>query len=108
MRLISREDLKAKLDRGENFVLVMALGGWAFRAKHIPGSVSFDNPEEGLKTLQKDAEIVVYCSDPACIASMYAYKFLVEHGYTNVCRYAGGLSQWEDAGYPLEGEMVNK
>ena len=24
----------------------------------------------------------------------------------NICRYAGGLEDWEAAGYALEGEMV--
>ena len=55
---------------------------------------------------EKDDEIVVYCSDEACVASRAAYQLLVNRGYKNVRRYAGGLSAWEDAGYPLEGEMV--
>jgi len=38
MRTISREELKQKLDRKDNFRLVMALGKWAYQAKHIPGS----------------------------------------------------------------------
>jgi rhodanese-related sulfurtransferase len=106
MNLISREDLKAKLDRGDAFKLVMALGEWAYRAKRIPGSLRFTTPEQGLELLDTADEIVVYCSDEACSASRYAYMYLTDHGYTNVRRYAGGLSAWEDAGYPLEGEMV--
>lgn len=31
---------------------------------------------------------------------------LVEHGYTNVRRYVGGLVDWEEAGLPIEGEWV--
>lgn len=54
--------------------------------------------------LDQNEEIVVYCSNPACSASRFAYHFLVDHGYKNVRRYAGGLLDWEDAGYPLEGE----
>ena len=101
---IDREELKAKLDAGESFRLVMTLHAWAFRAQHIPGSEHFDTPEETLAGLGRDDEIVVYCSDPACVASQFAYKALVEAGYTNVRRYAGGLSDWVAAGYPLEGE----
>ena len=37
MNLISREELKEKLDRRDDFRLVMVLGDWAFRAKRIPG-----------------------------------------------------------------------
>lgn len=104
---IGREELKAKLDRGDDFKLVMALHEWAFRAKHIPGSLHFNTPEEAYEALDPDDEIVVYCSNPACVASQFAYQGLVDHGYTNVRRYEGGLSGWEDAGYPLEGEAVS-
>ena len=48
----------------------------------------------------------MYCSDVACVASQYAYRALLEHGYTNVRRYAGGLSDWNGAGLPLEGEQA--
>ncbi len=106
MNLISREELKEKLDRGDDFKLVMALGDWAYRAKHIPGSLNISRIEDAGKTLNVDDEIVVYCSDEACVASQAAYQILVNRGYKNVRRYAGGLSDWEDAGYPLEGEMV--
>ena len=106
MNLISREELKEKLDRGDDFKLVMVLGEWAYRAKHIPGSLNISTPEKGREMLNPDDEIVVYCSDEACIASRAAYRLLEESGFKNVRRYADGLSDWEEAGYPLEGEMV--
>jgi 3-mercaptopyruvate sulfurtransferase SseA len=108
MRLISREELKQKLDRGDQFKLVMALGAWAYRAKHIPGSIYFDTPEDALQAVSPDDEIVVYCSGPDCIASVYAYQFLESRGFTNVRRYAGGLPDWEAAGYPLEGILARR
>jgi rhodanese-related sulfurtransferase len=43
---------------------------------------------------------------PMCLASIVAYHRLVDHGYTNVRRYAGGWVEWENAGLPLEGEMA--
>jgi rhodanese-related sulfurtransferase len=101
---ISREDLKMMLDRGDRFKLVMPMGEWAFQAKHIPGSINLNRPQDGLSILKKDEEIVVYCSDVACFASIAAYRFLVKTGYSNVRRYEGGLADWEAAGYPLEGE----
>ena len=106
IRTIERDELKKKLDAGDDFKLVMSLQRWAFEALHIPGSLHFDTPEELLGALNPDDEIVVYCSDPACVGSRFAYKKLVESGYTNVRRYAGGLSDWEVAGYPLEGTAV--
>jgi len=106
VKLIDREELKEKLDSGDDFRLVMALGEWAYRAKHIPGSLHFSTIEEGLKALDREDDIVVYCSNPSCVASVFAYKTFTENGYGNVRRYAGGLEDWEEAGYPIEGEMA--
>ena len=103
---IGRQELKAKLDRREPIKLVMALNRWAFDAKHIPGSLHFENPEELYSTIDKDNEVVVYCSNVDCLASVALYRALVERGYRNVRRYAGGLIDWEDAGLPLEGELI--
>jgi rhodanese-related sulfurtransferase len=108
MNLISREELKEKLDRGDDFKLVMVLGDWAYRAKHIPGSLNISRIQDAANILSVDDEIVVYCSDKACVASQAAYRLLVDRSFENVRRYAGGLSDWEDAGYPLEGEMVTE
>jgi rhodanese-related sulfurtransferase len=106
MQLISRDELKRKLERKDHFKLVMALGTWEYRAKHIPCSLHFLTPEDARASLAQDDEIVVYCSNDACSASVIAYEYLVRHGYTHVRRYAGGILDWEEAGYPLEGEMV--
>ena len=103
---IDREELKRKLEDGDDFKLVMTLHDWAFRALHIPGSIHFHTVEQAADALDQDDEIVVYCSDEACVASQIAYQWLVEHGYTNVRRYAGGLSDWSAAGYPMEGESA--
>jgi rhodanese-related sulfurtransferase len=51
---------------------------------------------------------MVYCSDEACVASGAAYQLLVNRGCKNARRSAGAMSDWGDAGYPLEGEMVDK
>jgi rhodanese-related sulfurtransferase len=104
--LIGREELKEMLDRAEDFKLVMALGEWEYRAKHIPGSLRVSTPQEGLEALDPDDEIVLYDSGPACPASRMACRFLKAHGYGRVRRYGAGLEEWERAGYPLEGEDV--
>ena len=51
MNLTSREELKEKLDRGDDFKLVMVLGEWHFRAKHIPGSMNVTTPEAARELL---------------------------------------------------------
>ena len=103
MRLISRDELKAKLDRGDNFKLVMTLGPWQFDAKHIPGSLHITSIDRALELLEPDDEIVVYCSNPACAASIFSYWMLTDAGFAKVRRFAGGVAEWEAAGYPLEG-----
>ena len=104
MSLITRTELKEKLDRRDDFKLVMVLGEWAYRAKHIPGSLSVDTPDAAVELLDVGDEIVVYCSHETCTASRYALMALEKAGYANVRRYAGGIADWEEAGYPLEGE----
>lgn len=103
---ISREELQEKLDRGDDFKLVMTLHEWAFNAKRIPGSINFTTVEAALEGLDVDDEIVVYCSNTACVASQFAYRGLLDAGYKNVRRYAGGLADWDDAGLPFEGDRA--
>jgi rhodanese-related sulfurtransferase len=100
---ISREELRSKLDSGAPIKLIMALNRWAFEARRIPGSLHFDTPDELYAALGEDDEIVVYCSNVDCLASVALYWGLVDRGYRNVRRYAGGLMDWEAAGLHLEG-----
>jgi rhodanese-related sulfurtransferase len=103
VRTIERGELSRKLDaKDPRFKLVMTLGEWEFRTKHIPGSLHFKDASEMLSTLRKDDEIVVYCTNPPCLASVAAYHRLEQEGYENVRRYAGGVEDWESAGLALE------
>ena len=104
---ITRDELQAKLDRGEGIRLIMALNRWAYDAKHIPGSLHFDTPVALYAALGRDDEIVVYCSQLDCLSSVAMYRDLVARGYRNVRRYSGGLMEWEDAGLPLEGSFAS-
>ena len=106
MRELSRDEVKAKLDRGDAFKLVMTLGKFAFQGKHIPGSLNLYEPDDLLSQLDPQEEIVVYCSDRLCPSSIMAYHFLDGRGYRKLWRYSGGLSEWEQAGYQLEGELA--
>ncbi len=108
MELIDREELKAKMDRGDDFKLVNTLGELAFEGMHIPGSINIHSPKRMLNDLDPEDEIVVYCSDPLCPASLMAYHLLAKHGFKHVRRYAGGLSDWAEAGYPLKGALVER
>jgi rhodanese-related sulfurtransferase len=104
--LIDTQELKAKLDRGDGFKIVMTLGEWEYRTTHIPGSMRISTVQEALEELDPKDEIVLYDSGPSCPASRLAFRILKDHGYERVRRYAGGLEAWATAGYPLEGESV--
>jgi rhodanese-related sulfurtransferase len=106
MRLISAQERKEKLDRGDPPKLVNALGEGEYRAAHIPGSLHFSSSEEALRVLDRDDEIVVHCSNPSCMASVALYQFLERNGYRNLRRFVGGLQGWQEPGYPLEGEAT--
>jgi rhodanese-related sulfurtransferase len=101
VNLITRDELRKKLERHDEFKLVMTLQAAAFESKHIPGSLHFESPEEAVAALDRGDEIVVYCADVSCPASIRAYRFLERAGFTRVRRYAGGIAEWEEAGYPL-------
>ena len=112
MRLITGDELKEESDGPGNLKLLFVLGEWQYSTAHIPGSANLPcspdlyTSEETLKGLEPDDDIVVYCSNKTCWASIAVYHFLVSRGYRNVRRYAGGLEDWEHAGYPLDGEMA--
>jgi rhodanese-related sulfurtransferase len=106
MKTITREELKAKLNRGENIKLVMTMSEGAYDWLHIPGSLHFERMRDAVDRLDPNDEIVVYCSNPLCYYSIQAYHLLRSAGFTKVMRYAGGLMDWQDAGYPLEGRLV--
>jgi rhodanese-related sulfurtransferase len=65
---ITREDLKAKLDRGDDFILVETLPEEQYRQAHLPDAVNLppDRIEELAPELlpDEDADIVVYCTNP--------------------------------------------
>jgi rhodanese-related sulfurtransferase len=100
------EQLRAKLARGDRFKLVMASSNWAFRAKHLPGSLHFRTPAEMFAALARPDDIVVYCSNVDCHASLALIEKLIDQGYTHVSHYRGGLIDWESAGLPIEGDWA--
>jgi rhodanese-related sulfurtransferase len=104
---ISRDELREKIDRGDEFVLIDALAPMSFAHSHLPGAINLppewvDERGPGrIPTLQ--TEIVVYCSSPTCDSSTAVANRLVELGYRNVRHYLEGKSDWVQAGLPLVG-----
>jgi rhodanese-related sulfurtransferase len=67
-RNIGREELKEKMDRGDDFVLVDTMGSPYYQHSHLPGAINLPVDEVGERASEllpdRDAEIVVYCIDP--------------------------------------------
>ena len=63
--IIARDELKAKIDRGEDFKLVEALAEDQYEEGHLPGAINI--PASRVRDLapkmlpDKNADIVVYC-----------------------------------------------
>ncbi len=47
-----------------------------------------------------------YCSDRSCSASRVVSNVLEKSGFPHVYHFDGGLQEWKEAGYPLEGEAL--
>src|SRR4030095_2832879 len=105
MKIITREELKAKIDRGDEFTLFEVLPLMYWRKHHLPGAKSL--PPTQAATVARElvpapaAEIVLYCWDDDCQTSGWAASELEAMGYTNVSEYSAGKKDWIDAGLPM-------
>jgi rhodanese-related sulfurtransferase len=95
--------IKARLDRGERFLLVDVREESEYARDHLPGAVHL-----GKGVLERDiearvpdtgAEIVLYCGGG--FRSALAADNLGKMGYTNIVSMDGGIREWRDKGYPL-------
>ncbi len=64
MKTIDREELKAKIDRGDDFLLLEVLGDASYNRGHLPGAVRYEGRDQvsGLAP-DRNTEIVAYCSN---------------------------------------------
>lgn len=103
---ISREELRRRLDSGENLVIVEALPALYYEDAHLPGALNLphDQVDELAPALLPDENqaVVVYCSNRPCQNSLIAARRLVELGYTRVYDYADGKQDWIEAGLPVQ------
>ena len=64
MKTINREDLKAKIDRGDDFVLLEVLSEQSYRRGHLPGAIRFSGRGTIPNLLSdKTTEVIAYCSN---------------------------------------------
>ena len=61
---IRREDLKAKMDRGDEFVLLEVMGEGSYRQGHLPGAIRAQDQNAAMEVVpDKSAFVVAYCSN---------------------------------------------
>jgi len=103
--LISRDELRAAIDDG-TVTVVDALGEGYYAQMHLPGALNLVEDDVASRAAEllpdRDAAIVVYCSNPACGNSQAVANRLVSLGYSNVRKYREGIQDWVAAGLPVE------
>jgi rhodanese-related sulfurtransferase len=100
---VTIDDVKAKLDRGEKFLLIDVREESEYAADHLPGAVHLS---KGI--IERDVEdrvpdqntpMVLYCGGG--FRSALAADNLQEMGYTNVLSMDGGIRGWREKGFAL-------
>ena len=100
------DDVKAKLDKGEKFVLVDVREESEYAKDHLPGAVHIGKGviERDIETKVPDpaTPLVLYCGGG--YRSALAAEALRKMGYTNVISMDGGIRDWRAKQYPLTTE----
>ncbi len=109
---IESNDLKAKMDAGEEFLLIDLLGEKSYESLHVPQAVSVD-PSDGFIDRVKeltggdmDKLIIVYGANFRDELSTRKTAELFEAGFSNVLDFKGGLKDWAAELLPLEGSRA--
>ncbi len=96
-------EVKAKLDRGEKFILVDVREESEYAKDHLPHAIHL-----GKGVIERDVEqrvpdtaapMILYCGGG--FRSALAADNLQKMGYTNVLSMDGGIRDWRTKGYPL-------
>jgi rhodanese-related sulfurtransferase len=106
IREVTIEDVKAKLDRKEQFLLIDVREDNEWNKDHLPNAIHL-----GKGIIERDIEqqvpdlgspLVLYCGGG--FRSALAADKLQQMGYTNVLSMDGGIRGWREKGYPLTTE----
>src|SRR5690348_2501247 len=94
--VIDPAEVKAKLDRGDQFVLIDVREPHEFQICRIPGSqlIPLGELPKHLNELDRDAEIVAHCKSGG--RSQKAVDLLKQNGFKHVRNMTGGILAWSD------------
>jgi rhodanese-related sulfurtransferase len=103
IRETNADEVKAKLARGEKFLLLDVREASEFAKDHLPGAVHLSKGviERDIEQRVPDLNtpIVLYCGGG--FRSALAADNLQKMGYTNVISMDGGIRVWREKGFPL-------
>jgi rhodanese-related sulfurtransferase len=109
MHALERNKLRHIINDEAPLYVINVLGPREFARARIPGSHNIPLDEaDFVRRVERlvgarDARIVVYCANFQCTASSRAARQLEDAGYNRVFEYPGGMQDWQEAGYPVEG-----
>ena len=104
IRQMNPEEVKAKLDGGEQVILVDVREDNEWEKGHIAGAIHLGKGiierdiEERIP--DKEKEIILYCGGG--FRSALSADNLQRMGYKNVVSMDGGWRRWKELGYPTE------
>jgi adenylyltransferase/sulfurtransferase len=89
-------EVKAKLDRGDNFVLIDVREPHEYKIASIPGAklVPLGEVPKRLDEFDKNADIVIHCKSG--MRSAKACGILKQAGFEHVRNMKGGILAWSD------------
>lgn len=111
---ITSDELKQKLDNQSDVLLIDTLGEQSYQRAHLPQAVSISAKDDDFTdrvaqaVTDKKQEVIVYCGSFSCGLSPQAAQELAEAGFENVVDFEGGLKDWVESGYGLEGEEADR
>ena len=103
VREATTDEIKARIERGEKFLLIDVREESEWAKDHLPDAVHLGKGiierdiEE--RVPRRDAPLVLYCGGG--FRSALAADNLQKMGYTNVVSMDGGIREWREKGYPL-------
>ena len=98
------DTVKARIDRGEKFVLVDVREDSEYAKDHLPNAIHLGKGvierDIEARVPELDTELVLYCGGG--FRSALAADNLQRMGYKNVISMDGGIRDWREKAYPLD------
>ena len=96
IKILGTEEMKNRMNDPGPFILIDARDEEDYKKMHIPGAISMPvyEVERRCETLDKNDEIIIYCSGFMCDASADAANIFWKKGFRNLSDYKGGIQDW--------------